>query len=195
MVMLERTRLTMLRLMPSGRVASCISAPMVTIQAGPSGTALTSRGRSSLRRTTVRSSRRMSVVRLMLRLVSSSSAASPTDASVSNTSQSVSARTNMAAGVDVANGNVRLTLSLWRLSETLTAAPADGGAAGLGLPASAGGAAAADARSDGEGVAGAAGDAAGADGGSGETAGGVLCAAGGRTAGAADGDGCAGSRP
>ncbi len=126
-VTLERAGPTMLRLMTSGRVGSTTSPPIATVQAGPSVVALTSCGRSSLMRTTDVSARRVSVALLMVRLLSPK-AASPIVASVSKTSQSVSARRNMAAGVGAANGNESVRPSPWRLSTTSTVAPRARGA-------------------------------------------------------------------
>ena len=105
MTTLERAGAMMLRLMASGRVGSTTSLPSVTVQVAPAAATLISCGRSSLMRTIATSCPRRADALLMALPCSALSAATAIVASVSNTSHTVSARRNTAAGVGAANGN------------------------------------------------------------------------------------------
>ena len=125
--MLARFLPTLLRAMTSGRLDTVIVSPMLTIQPGPSACRLTRRGRSSLMRTIASPSAPRSSAALRIDWsVSALSAARSILAALSNTSHSMSARWNTAAGVSTANGNSACKVPPDCRSSTTT------GASGLG---------------------------------------------------------------
>ena len=118
--MLVRPGPTILRATSSGLVAPAIASPIVTSQPESCGSTLVSRGRSSFRRTTCASSSRARAALRMVLLWSLPSTPTSSAALVSNTSHSVSARWNTAAGVGAANGKNSRRLSPCRRSSAIT---------------------------------------------------------------------------
>ena len=124
---LARSRPTMTRVTASGWLAVVTVSAMVTVQAGPSLSTLTSRGRRKRRRTTAApSSLRVTVALRMAPPVSVASLPRSILAGLSNTIHTVSSRRNIAAGVGTANGNSISSACPSRWS------PATTGAFGLG---------------------------------------------------------------
>ena len=118
--MLARPAVTILRAMLSGLTALCMASPIETAQPSASAPTLVRRGRSSRSRTTCASSCRNSSALRMVLLASLPSASMSIGAAVSNTSHSVSARWNTAAGVCSANGKNRRSASPCRRNSTAT---------------------------------------------------------------------------
>src|SRR6185295_1908099 len=136
MLTLARTVPLALCSVPSGRVGSSATSPIVTVHVGPSVPALVSFGRSSLSATTCPSFERVTVALLIVPPDLAATCARSIGTALSKTSQTVSARRNTAAGVGAANGKARRSVSPWRLTST---AIEDGGSGGGAAAAGRGG--------------------------------------------------------